>query len=70
MRNVAPARLPPTQIILEMSVFLMHDDFVHRNALLVARFNFPIVLAKHHRPQSRQGKVEQVAEERKEENFD
>lgn len=50
-----------TQIILEVSVFLVHDDFIHRYPLLVARLHFTVVFSQHDRPQRRQRQVEQIA---------
>lgn len=54
-----------TQIILEVSVLLVHEDFVNWNSLLVARLNFPVVLAQHDRPQGRQRKIEEVTKKRR-----
>jgi len=45
-------KLPLTQIILKVPIFVVHYDLVDRNSLLVAGLNFAIVLAQHDCPQS------------------
>lgn len=40
----------------------MHHDFIHWNPLLVAWFNFSIILAKHDSPESRKREIEEIAE--------
>lgn len=53
-----------TQIIFEMSVFFMHDDFIYRNPLLISRLNFTVIFTQDNRPECWQGEVEQVAKRR------
>lgn len=39
-----------TQIIFEMSVFFMHNDFIYRYPLLVTWLNFAIIFAENNGP--------------------
>lgn len=50
-----------TQVMLKILIVLMHNDFVHGNALLVAGLNVTIEFAQHNRPQRWQWQIEQVA---------